>query len=171
MSNTNSIRAACACLLLALALVFSASEAFAQAQATSGQITGTVRDSNGAAVPSATVKATNTQTGLEQSATSSSDGIYRFVLLPPGLYNLVADASNFSKTEVKEVLVQVGQISDVNITLGVGGVSEAITITADAIQTTVSQPDAVLNETAINNLPINGRRFQDFVTLTPTATV
>src|SRR5262249_18318350 len=53
----------------------------------------------------------------------------------------------------------------------VGGVSEAITITADAIQTTVSQPDAVLNQTAINNLPINGRRFQDFVTLTPTAQV
>jgi hypothetical protein len=46
-----------------------------------------------------------------------------------------------------------------------------VTVTAEAIQTTVSQPDAVINETAINNLPINGRRFQDFATLTPTAQV
>jgi outer membrane receptor for ferrienterochelin and colicin len=152
-------------------LIFGASQAAAQSQASTGQIAGAVRDSAGAAIPNATVKATNTQTGLERTITTSEDGLYRIVLLPPGTYDLTAEASSFAKTEVKGFVVAVGQITDANITLGVGGVQEAVTVTAEAVQTTVSQPDALINETAINNLPINGRRFQDFVTLTPTAQV
>ncbi len=171
MSKLNSIRLTCGCLLFALCFVFGASDAFSQAQATTGQITGSVRDNNGAAIAGATVKAVNTQTGMERATTVSEDGIYRFVLLPPGVYNLTAEAPNFAKSEIKDLLVTVGQVTDANIALGVGGVQEAVTITAEAIQTTVSQPDAVINETSINNLPINGRRFQDFVTLTPTAQV
>lgn len=171
MINTTQIRYACAGLVLAIVALCGASTAFAQAQATTGQITGAVRDSAGAAVPNATVKAVNTQTGLTRNATASADGVYRFVLLPPGVYDLSAEASNFSKTEIKAVSVTVGQIADINITLGVGAVAEAITITAESIQTTTSQPDAIINEAAINNLPINGRRFQDFATLTPAAQV
>ncbi len=171
MSKLNTIHLTCVCLLFALCFVFGASNAFAQAQASSGQISGLVRDSQGGAIANATVKAVNTQTGLERTATTSAEGLYRFVLLPPGTYNLSATAQGFSKTDLNGVAVTVGQITDANITLGVGGVQEAVTVTAEAVQTTVSQPDAVLNETAINNLPINGRRFQDFVTLTPTAQV
>jgi hypothetical protein len=171
MSKPNSIRLAFVAVLFALCLVFGAGDAFAQAQATTGQITGSVRDNQGAAIPNATVKAVNTQTGLERSATTGSEGLYRFVLLPPGVYTLTAEASGFAKTEVKDLQVTVGQVTDANIALGVGNVTEAVTVTAEAVQTTVSQPDAVINETAISNLPINGRRFQDFVTLTPTAQV
>ena len=171
MFNITQIRSACACLMLAVSVLLGASEAFAQAQATTGQITGIARDSNNAAVPNATIKVTNTQTGFSQTATSGDDGLYRFVLLPPGVYNLTAEAANFAKTELKDIPVTVGQIADLNITLGVGAVSETITVTADSLQTTAIQPDALFNQKSIDNLPINGRRFQDFVQLTPTAIV
>ncbi|MBL8167672.1 MAG: TonB-dependent receptor [Acidobacteria bacterium] len=157
--------------LTVLCLAGAASSAYAQAQASSGQISGSVRDNQGGAVAGATVKVTNTQTGLERTTTTSTDGFYRLVLLPPGTYNLSAQSSGFAKTDVNGVVVTIGQVTDANITLGVGSVAEAVTVTAESVQTTVSQPDAVVNETAINNLPINGRRFQDFVTLTPTAQV
>src|SRR5262245_62050496 len=171
MFKINSFRLAIASLFGALCLVLGADKAFAQAQATTGQITGIVRDNAGAAVPGASIKAANTQTGLSQTVTSSDDGLYRFVLLPPGVYNLTAEAANFTKTELKDIPVTVGQIADVNITLGVGSVSESVTVTATGLQTTAIQPDSLFNQKSIDNLPINGRRFQDFVSLTPTAIV
>ena len=171
MFKIDSVRIAFVALFFAACSTLGADKAFAQAQGSTGQITGTVRDINGAAVPGAKITATNTQTGLGQTATSNGDGVYRFVLLPPGSYDITAEANNFTKIEIKNVLVIIGQVTDANITLGVGNVQEAVTIAAETIQTTVSQPDAIINETAINNLPINGRRFQDFATLTPTAQV
>src|SRR5499433_3918657 len=171
MSKPKWIHLACGCLLLALSFIFGAGNAFAQAQANSGQISGTVRDNNGGAIPNATIKAVSAQTGLERSATSSEDGFYRFVMLPPGAYNLTAEAGSFAKAEVKDVLVTVGQVADINITMGVGNVQEAVTISAGGVQVSAPQADSVVNLDAIQNLPINGRRFQDFVTLTPTAQV
>src|SRR5262245_27009634 len=171
MFKFNFIRLAVTILFGAIGCGLGADTAFAQAQATTGQITGIVRDNAGAAIPSATIKVTNTQTGLSQTVTSSDDGLYRFVLLPPGVYNLTAEAANFTKTELKDIPVTVGQIADVNITLGVGAVTEAVTVTAAGLQTTAVQPDALFNQKSIDNLPINGRRFQDFVILTPSAIV
>ena len=143
----------------------------AQSQGSSGQIVGVVTDSNGAAVPNATVKVTNKETGLERSATTSGDGLYTVVLLPPGTYNVVAESSGFAAATIDDVVVNVGRTADVNVTLGASGVQATVLVTAEAIQVTRNESDAVLNETAISTLPINGRRFQDFVTLTPTAQV
>lgn len=171
MGKQTIIRGAVAALSLSLLMVAGVRQALGQAQGSTGQISGVVRDSTGAAVAGAAVRITSTQTGLESSTTSNESGIYRFVLVPSGAYLLTTEASGFAKREVANVQVKVGQVTDINITLGVGAVSETITVTADAIQTTVSQPDALINEAAIANLPINGRRFQDFVTLTPTAQV
>jgi hypothetical protein len=159
--------------MLALSMCLSATTALAQSQASSGQIAGIVVDGQGAAVPNAAVKATNTQTGLERSTNSSDEGLYSIVLLPPGIYKVSAEASGFSSITVDNVEVAVGRTIDVKLSLGVSGVSEVVNVTAGAIQvqTTRSEADAVVNERAITNLPINGRRFQDFVTLTPTAQV
>src|SRR5262245_61508972 len=171
MSKPKSIRFTCGCLLFALSFIFGASDAFAQAQASSGQISGFVRDNNGGAIPNATVRAVSAQTGLERTATTSEDGNYRFVLLPSGVYNLTAEAGTFETTEVKAGLVTVGQVADINISMGIGGVQETVTISAGGVQTTAPQADSLVSLEAIQNLPINGRRFQDFVTLTPTAQV
>jgi hypothetical protein len=165
-------KAVCA-LILALCLMLGVTPVMAQSQASSGQIAGSVTDSQGAAIPKATIKATNTQTGLESKVTASEDGLFRIVLLPPGIYKVTVEASGFSATTVDKVEVIVGRTADVNVSMGASGVQETVTVSAGAvqIQTTRSEADAVINESAITNLPINGRRFQDFVTLTPTAQV
>lgn len=171
MKNATSFRLLCAALLCALGLLLNAQTALAQAQASTGQILGSVRDAQGGAIPNATVKVTNTQTGLTQTVTTGADGTFRFVLLPPSTYDLAAEASGFAKSELKGVTVTVGQIAPADITIGVSAVAETVNVTATALQTTVSQADALFNQKAIDNLPINGRRFQDFVALTPTVIV
>lgn len=173
MSKNTPYKTLCALLLAFCMLATAALPVMAQSQASTGQISGAITDSAGAAVADATVKATNTQTGLERTSTTNDDGLYQIVLLPPGMYNVSAEASGFSATAVNNVEVVVGRTVDVNITLGASGVQEVVQVTAGAIQvqTTRSEPDAVVNERAIENLPINGRRFQDFVTLTPGAQV
>ncbi|MBP6823109.1 MAG: TonB-dependent receptor [Acidobacteria bacterium] len=171
MSKLNLSRFLAWTMLFSFCLILWSGTVLAQSQGSTGQITGTVRDSNGGAVPGVAVKAISTETSTERTAVSSSDGVYRFVLLQPGSYRITAEASGFSRTELPNVVVTVGQITDANITLGVGTVAETVTVTAEALQTTSSNSDAFINESAISNLPINGRRFQDFVTLTPTAQV
>src|SRR2546423_6463985 len=160
-------------LLMALCLGLASVPALAQSQASSGQITGAVVDNQGAIVANASVKAVNTQTGLERTVTSGEDGLYTIILLPPGIYRVTATAQGFSAVTVDNVEVTVGRTIDVKITLGVSGVQEVVNVTAGSIQvqTTRSEADAVVNQRAIENLPINGRRFQDFVTLTPAAQV
>jgi len=76
-------------------LAFCSLSVMAQSQATTGQISGVVSDSNGAAVANATVKATNKDNGLVREGTASSDGIYTIVTLPPGKYTVTAQASGF----------------------------------------------------------------------------
>lgn len=154
-------------LMAMLSLVFSVG---VFAQAGTGGITGVVSDANGAVVPNASVTITNKATNQTQTATASGEGIYRFVTLQPGLYEVKASGGSFAE-QALEVEVQVGRTTDANFTLGAAGVTENVTVTAEGVQTTQSNSDSVLNETAINTLPINGRRFQDFVTLTPTAQV
>jgi hypothetical protein len=173
MSKHTPYKTLCALLLAFCMLATGALPVMAQSQASTGQISGAVTDSAGAAVADAIVKATNTQTGLERTANTNDEGLYQIVLLPPGLYNVSAEASGFTASTVTGVEVVVGRTVDVNITLGASGVQEVVQVTAGAIQvqTTRSEPDAVVNERAIENLPINGRRFQDFVTLTPGAQV
>lgn len=151
-------------------LLFASSQVFAQSQASSGSITGVVSDSNGAVVPNASVTLTSKANGSTSTTSSSGDGVYRFVLLQPGSYTVKASAANFSERSL-EVGVQVGRTTDANFTLGVGGVSTTVEVTAEGVQTTTSNFDAVQNETSIQTLPINGRRFQDFATLTPSAQV
>ncbi|HJZ79163.1 MAG TPA: carboxypeptidase regulatory-like domain-containing protein [Pyrinomonadaceae bacterium] len=159
------------CFASLLVLGLCALSVMAQSQASTGQISGLVTDVNGAVVANATVKVTNKDTGLARSATASDDGLYTIPLLPPGKYTVVAESTGFANATVDDVVVNVGRTENVNLTLGAGGVQATVLVTAEAIQPTRNESDAVLNETAIQTLPINGRRFQDFVTLTPTAQV
>ncbi|HSE36461.1 MAG TPA: carboxypeptidase-like regulatory domain-containing protein, partial [Blastocatellia bacterium] len=84
MSKPKPFHSICA-VLLVLFLCSAAVPAMGQSQASTGQITGIVIDSQGAAVAGATVSAKNQQTGLQQRATSSDEGLYAIVLLPPGI--------------------------------------------------------------------------------------
>lgn len=153
---------------LVLALLLGVVQVLAQAG--QGSITGVVTDSNGAVIPNATVKLVSTERGTETTTTASEDGIYTFTSLLPGKYTVSASGGSFAEQKL-EVEVQVGRTTDANFTLGASGVTEQVTVTAEGVAATQSNSDAVLSETAISNLPINGRRFQDFATLTPTAQI
>ncbi len=151
-----------------LTLLFVVGQVFAQAG--TGSITGAVTDSTGAIVPNATVKYTNKNTNASKTTTASADGIYTFILLQPGQYTVSASGAGFAEQN-SDVQVQVGRTTTANFSLGVGDVSAVVNVSAEGIQTTEIKPDAVLSDIAIANLPINGRRFQDLATLTPTAQV
>lgn len=151
-------------------MIMSYGQTYAQTQGGTGQITGIVSDANGAVVTGATVTLNSKATNQTQTMTTGGDGLYRFVLLQPGNFTVKATAPTFGE-QTLDVEVQVGRTTDANFVLGAGGVSAEVQVTADGIQTTTSNFDSVQNQTAIDNLPINGRRFQDFVTLTPSAQV
>ncbi len=154
-----------ACALLAL----TSPAAFAQSQATTGDIEGRVVDPQGAVVPGATVTATNKATGLERTATADGEGSYRVILLPPGPYTVRASAQNFAGAQSADVVVTVGSRTPLDLTLAVGGASETLTVTGEApvVETTRTSVATTINQVAIENLPINGRNFQDFATLSP----
>lgn len=158
-------------IVLSCALVALASAAaIAQSQATSGDIEGRVVDPNGAAVPSATVTARNQQTGLEKTATSDTEGIYRITFLPPGQYTVATSAvQGFQPTTLQNVTVTVGGKTPLDISLAVGGSNIDVTVLSEAqvVETTRTSVATTINQVAIENLPINGRNFQDFATLSP----
>jgi hypothetical protein len=152
------------------AMMLSVAPVFAQSQGSTGSITGVVTDATGAVVPNATITLSSSATSASQTVQSSAEGIYRFVLLQPGNYKVTATASSFAVSTL-DVQVQVGRTTDANFVLGIQGVDAEVQVTAEGVQTTTSNFDSVQNEIAIQTLPINGRRFQDFVTLSPAAQV
>ena len=155
--------------VLCLCLAFSTPAAFAQSEAATGNIEGRVLDANGAAIPNATVTAKNQDTGFTRTATTDDEGNYRIILLPPGTYTVEAAAANFSKAAASAVQVTVGGKAALDLSLAAGGVREELTVTAEAptVETTRTSVATTINDRSIQNLPINGRNFQDFSTLSP----
>lgn len=144
--------------------------ASAQSQGT-GQIVGTVYDASGAAIPNAKVVVTGKATGLMREIETNQEGGYRVVLLPPGMYAVEVKQTGF-KSFKSDVNVSVGSAITVDARLQVGQVSEVVEVVATTvIETTAVQTDSLINQRSIQDLPINGRRFQDFVTLTPTVQI
>ncbi|MGH9900396.1 MAG: TonB-dependent receptor, partial [Pyrinomonadaceae bacterium] len=156
-------------LVLCAAFALAAASAFAQSQATTGNIEGRILDPRQAVVAGATVTATNQQTGIERSVATDGEGNYRLILLQPGAYTVRAAAQGFSQTELRDVVVTVGGKTPVDLNLSVSGTTETITITSEApvVETTRTSVSTVVNERAIQNLPVNGRNYLDFATLTP----
>src|SRR4051812_43747285 len=112
-------------------LAFTAAAACVWAQATS-QIQGTVQDSSGSAVPDATIKATQTETGVTRSATSGADGAYVLQNLPIGPYRLEVGKTGFTTYAQTGIVLQVATNPTVDVTLRVGAVSETVEVTANA---------------------------------------
>jgi hypothetical protein len=142
---------------------------FAQSQATTGNIEGRVLDPREAAVPGASVVATNQETGFAKTATTNEDGTFSIILLPPGSYTVRAGAPGFAQSETKNVTVNVGGRTPLALNLSVGGATGTVTVSSEApaIETTVTSVSTTINSRAIENLPVNGRNYLDFATLTP----
>jgi hypothetical protein len=114
-------------LAIAGALLLAANCAHGQAFAS---ITGRVLDPGGASVPEATVTATNTETGIVRTTKTTSEGLYRFDNLPPGIYNVVIETSSFAKVEANKVKLQVGEQRDINFNLELAGQRVSVVVTS-----------------------------------------
>src|SRR2546429_2379572 len=117
------------CALIVSMLIF-ATVALAQSQATTGNIEGRVLDPKDAAVPGATVVATNQETGFEKTTTTNDEGGFTIILLPPGNYTVRANAGGFTQTEIKNITVTVGGRTPLDVKLSVGGASGSVTVTS-----------------------------------------
>lgn len=158
-------------LFVALLVLTVSVIAMAQSQATGGQIVGTVKNPNGELVPGATVTITRPATGQARTVVTNEDGGFRAVSLPPGDYTVNVTAQGFGAFTQTGYKVEVGSSLDANITLQVSAVTGEVLVTGSAVETTLVQTPTIISETKISELPINGRRFQDFVLGTPTAQV
>ncbi|MBI4910770.1 MAG: TonB-dependent receptor [Acidobacteria bacterium] len=157
----NFVRLLVASLLGSLAVL-------GQADANKAQLSGTVLDPRGAVVAGADIKIKNTQTGLLRELKSSGEGTYRAVQLDPGQYEVTAQSSGFAPTVMQGIVLNVGAAAVINVTLQVQGTTQSVEVSETIINVDLPAPTTLISSTAITNLPINGRRFQDFATLTPT---
>ncbi|MBK5258982.1 MAG: carboxypeptidase regulatory-like domain-containing protein [Thermoanaerobaculia bacterium] len=140
----------------------------AVAQTSTGQLSGLVAEDSGAALPGVTITAKNRDTGVTRTTVSNSEGQYVLPLLPSGTYDIVAELSGFQAIRRQNVVITVG--SDVTLRLPLRvGVAESITVSGDApvVEATRSSVASTVNETMIENLPVNGRNFIDFAVTTP----
>lgn len=142
---------------------------FAQSQATTGLIQGTVVDPNGAVVQGATITVKNKGTGFERNTTSNSDGFFSLPLLPLGAYTVTTEAKSFSKSIIEGLEVNVGQTTSLKIELKVGSTVQTVDIRAEGEGVEVSRTElnTLINEKAVDGLPINRRDFSRFAQLTP----
>lgn len=133
----------------------------AGAQATTGEITGRVLDTAGAAVPGATVTARNEDTGLTRTTPTNSVGDYTVTQLPPGTYTVSAELSGFKKAVRKGVTINIGARLTLGFNLAVGDMTEAVEVTAEAplIETTRSDIAGLVTPKDIQNLPMLNRTF------------
>jgi hypothetical protein len=131
---------------------------------TSGDVTGTVVDPSGAAVPDATVTLKNNETGSTQTTTTSSTGAYRFRLLNPGSYSVSATATGF-QGRAQNVSVAVGQTSTVNMQMQLASASQTVEVTAQAgvIQTDNGNVSTTISPEIVANMPNPGNDLTYYV--------
>jgi carboxypeptidase family protein len=155
-------------LLLAVALAIAPMSA-AFAQTDTGSIDGRVFDEQKAAVPGVTITAKNTATGLTRNTVSSATGTFHFEAVPAGTYDVSAELQGFSKQVHTSVIVLVGQQTPVDFTMKLGGITETVMVTGETplVQTTKSDVGQVITQTLVENMPLNGRKFQDLSLLVP----
>ena len=154
-----------------LAALFLPAAGFAQTAAT-GSIEGVVTDATGGVLPGVAVVVRNTETNLTRDLVTDEGGRYRATALQPGTYEVTVTLAGFTAPAIKDITVLVGQSQPVDVKMRPAGVSESVTVTGESplIDTQRTDVSNVVGEKAIQNLPINGRRWENFVLLGPAVT-
>ena len=157
-------------VMLALAIVtLGAGAARAQSQAVNGTIEGTVKDASGGLLPGVTVTVHNTDTGAQRVVVTDANGLYRAPLLPLGTYSVTAELSGFKKQIQTGIPITAGASAVINIAMEVGGVTEVVSVQADAAVVDLGKIDVGrnLNDREIHNLPLVSRNPYNFALLQP----
>ena len=168
MSIRNLAGSASTRVVMALVFIVAGSIA-AFGQQTTGSIVGTVKDPQGAVVNTATVRATNLDTGYSRSAPTNGYGEYRIDYLPVGSYTVDASAAGFERFVQKNVALDVDQELTVDISLAVGAQSQTVTVTEAPPVVNTSDPvlGVTLEPSDIISLPMVNRNIYSEVSLTP----
>jgi outer membrane receptor protein involved in Fe transport len=153
--------------LLVLGCLLAATPAWAQQ--TSGNLTGQITDESKAAVPGATVTATNTATGFTRVSTSDGEGTYRLTALPVGTYTLTVELAGFRTISREGTVINVGTSIEIDFSLSVASVQETVTVSGESplIEATSSSVGGVVDVGRIESLPLNGRQFANLAATIP----
>jgi hypothetical protein len=156
-------------IIIALLATFAGS-AFAQSGAGVGSISGVVLDASKGVVPGASVVVSNESKGIRRTLETNEQGIFTApALIPADGYRVTVNKSGFSDYQSPGITLAVGQNLDLHIDLAVAGAAASVEVTAavDLVEDTKTDVSQGVNSTQIMELPVNGRRVDSFVLLTP----
>src|SRR5215472_13554782 len=141
----------------------------AHGQTQEGRILGTVADQSGGFIKGAHVTITNVDTGVARAIETNEAGDYVAPNLPPGLYKLVVEATGFKKVERMGIRLEVAKDLRLDFTLQPGSLTETVQVTEELplVETTNDTLGGTFANQSINDLPLNGREFQNLVVLRP----
>jgi hypothetical protein len=139
------------------------------AQITTTGIRGQVRDQHGAVIANATIKVTDTATGIEQTTVSSSDGGFLFPNLQFGSYKLTASATGFQNSVIASVVVESGRTTNVAVDMEIGAMSETVQVAAshEQLNTTTAEVGGTISNKLVQELPYSTRDSLNFAVLMP----
>jgi Carboxypeptidase regulatory-like domain len=139
------------------------------AQVVGGSISGAISDASGAKISGASVRVINSETGTERRLVTDRDGRYAAPSISVGTYNIIVTDAGFSTKERKGVSVTVGQSSAVDLVLTVGEVAQDVVVKATnpTVDVSTQQTSGLVNERQVKDLPLNGRSYDQLITLNP----
>src|SRR3989449_6147739 len=166
--DRQAIRRFLPCLFFGLLAVCPFTPAL-YAQRVGAAIQGTVRDSTGAVIPGAMIAAIRTETNLRRTATSNETGLFSIPDLPPGKYRVQVSVPGFQTTVVENIELAVGQEFVLNAVLQVGALAEQVTVASEVplVDSSTSQISGLVAERQVKDLPLNGRSFDNLISLNP----
>jgi hypothetical protein len=154
---------------ISAAVLLVGSGALGSAQSAAGSIDGIVVDQSGGVLPGVSITLTQSAIAYERRVVTDERGFFHAPLLPVGAYELTAARAGLDTRTLSGITVTVGHAVTVRVLLPVGRLAETVTVST-VIGTSATAAGAVVDETAVQNLPVNGRNFIDFVLLTPGVT-
>ncbi|MBB6145622.1 hypothetical protein HNQ77_003583 [Silvibacterium bohemicum] len=155
--------------LARLGLLSLAFSGYALSQIVGASITGTVRDTTGAAIPAAKVEIRNTETGATRVITSDAAGRYAAPSVPVGPYSISAAKDGFSTQTQTGLRLVIGQSAVIDLSLAVGQVQQEVTVAAApaTVELSTQQTSGLVDERQVKELPLNGRSYDELMTLNP----
>ncbi len=143
----------------------------ARAQGVLAEIRGTVTDNGGLAIPNASVTVLDTAKGWTRKTTTNSSGQYELPQLPADTFTLTVESSSFEKNVRQGIILQTGQLAQIDFTLIPGEVSQTVTVVENAsqVETDNATVGTVVDTRKILELPLNGRQFWQLAQLVPNA--
>jgi hypothetical protein len=142
------------------------------AQTNSASLTVSIADTTGAVIPNAEVVIRNVETNQEQRATSGKSGSSTFSFLKPGRYTLTVSKENFADVTIDNILLNIGDDKQLLLALKIGSTAQTVTVDGSGLtlNTTDGSVSTVVDREFVENMPLNGRSFQDLILLTPGVT-